>query len=105
MNDNCRGGCSSGDLEVGPVRTTNYSSDSQEKENLYKCKEDSLEILEHVKINNTLESPLSTLKGVFKDSKDDELRFEKEELREAEDRLKAVFIEFYQKLLLLKHYR
>ncbi|KAJ0037701.1 hypothetical protein Pint_23590 [Pistacia integerrima] len=104
MNDNCRGGCSSGDPEVGPVRTTNYSSDSQEKENLYKCKEDSLEILEHVKINNTLESPLSTLKGVFKDSKDDELRFKKEELKEAEDRLKAVFIEFYRKLLLLKHY-
>ncbi|XP_031263867.1 phosphate transporter PHO1 homolog 10 [Pistacia vera] len=104
MNDNCRGGCSSGDPEVGPVRTTNYSSDSQEKENLYKCKEDSLEILEHVKINNTLESPFSTLKGVFKDSKDDELRFKKEELKEAEDRLKAVFIEFYRKLLLLKHY-
>lgn len=98
MNDKCRGGCSA-------VPTMNYGCDSQEKKNMYQCKEDSLEILEHVKTNNTLESPLSTLKGAFKDSKDDELRFKKEELTDAEERLKVVFIEFYQKLLLLKHYR
>lgn len=63
------------------------------------------EILECVKINNTLESPLSTIKGVFKDSKDDELCFTKDELNKVEQRLRLVFKEFYQKLRLLKHYR
>ncbi|XP_057948047.1 phosphate transporter PHO1 homolog 10-like [Malania oleifera] len=62
------------------------------------------EILERVKINNTLETPMSTIKGVFKDSKEEELSYKKEELRTVEERLKLVFIEFYQKLRLLKHY-
>lgn len=69
------------------------------------CREDPLEILEHVKINNTLESPISTIKGVFKDSKEAELSFNKEELRKVEERLRNVFIEFYHKLHLVKHYR
>uniref|UniRef100_A0A7N0TCF6 Uncharacterized protein n=1 Tax=Kalanchoe fedtschenkoi TaxID=63787 RepID=A0A7N0TCF6_KALFE len=52
-----------------------------------------IEILDRVKINNTLETPLATLKGLIKDSREDELSFEKDELRK-----------FYQKLRLLKHY-
>ncbi|XVF85893.1 hypothetical protein PTKIN_Ptkin17bG0154400 [Pterospermum kingtungense] len=66
--------------------------------------QDPQEILECVKINNTLESPLSTIKGVFKDSKHHELCFTKDELKKAEQRLRMAFIEFYQKLRLLKHY-
>ncbi|KAI3433026.1 uncharacterized protein J3R85_007209 [Psidium guajava] len=66
------------------------------------CRQDPLEVLEHVKIHNPLESPISTLKGVFRDSKDVELKFKKEELRKVEERLRLVFIEFYQKLRLLK---
>ncbi|XAR55887.1 hypothetical protein NMG60_11036120 [Bertholletia excelsa] len=65
---------------------------------------DPLEILERVKINNTLENPISTIKGVLTDSKEKELSFKKEELRKVEERLKLVFIEFYHKLQLLKHY-
>ncbi|KAH9709641.1 phosphate transporter PHO1 [Citrus sinensis] len=91
-----------GGPEVSEVTTANCSSDCKEEEN--KCEDHSLEILEHVKINNTLETPRSTLKGVFKDSKDDELRFRKEELRKVEGQLRVVFIEFYQKLRLLKNY-
>ena len=89
--------------EVSEVATANCSSECKAEEN--KCEDHSLEILEHVKINNTLETPRSTLKGVFKDSKDDELRFRKEELRKVEGQLRVVFIEFYQKLRLLKNYR
>lgn len=66
------------------------------------CRQDPLEVLEHVKIHKPLETPISTLKGVFRDSKDVELRFKKEELRKVEERLRLVFIEFYQKLRLLK---
>jgi hypothetical protein len=67
--------------------------------------EDLLEILERVKINNTLTSPISTIKGVFKVSKEEELSFNKPELRKVEERLRLVFIEFYHKLHLLKQYR
>lgn len=74
-------------------------------ENLNICRQVPLGILEHVKIRNTLETPMSTIKGVLKDSKEKELSFKKEELRKIEERLKCVFVEFYQKLRLLKHYR
>ncbi|KVH96158.1 EXS, C-terminal [Cynara cardunculus var. scolymus] len=70
-----------------------------------KYKSDPLDVLDHVKINNTLESPMSTIRSVLNDSKDKDLSFTKEELKEAEGRLKVAFIEFYRKLHLLKHYR
>ncbi|XVF03293.1 hypothetical protein REPUB_Repub04eG0248900 [Reevesia pubescens] len=90
--------------EFDPFQHFQQSNGCQEVGNSYASQQDPLEILEHVKINNTLESPLSTIKGVFKDSKDDELCFTKDELRKVEERLRVVFIEFYQKLRLLKHY-
>ncbi|KAG9152851.1 hypothetical protein Leryth_012472 [Lithospermum erythrorhizon] len=62
------------------------------------------EILARVKISNTLENPMSTIRGVLKDSREKDLRFKKQELREVEERLKVAFIEFYQKLHLLKHF-
>nr|DAD37052.1 TPA_asm: hypothetical protein HUJ06_007693 [Nelumbo nucifera] len=62
------------------------------------------EILRRVKIKNTRETPLSTIKGVLKDSEEEELSYKKEELRQVEERLKIAFTEFYQKLLLLKRF-
>jgi hypothetical protein len=65
-----------------------------------------MEILDHVKIDNALESPISTIKNVFTDSNDNnELSFNKEELQKVEKQLRLVFVEFYQKLLHLKDYR
>lgn len=64
-----------------------------------------LEILNRVKISNTYDSPMSTIKGVFTDNREKGLSYNKEELKEVEERLKVAFIEFYQKLCLLKHYR
>ncbi|EOY01848.1 EXS (ERD1/XPR1/SYG1) family protein [Theobroma cacao] len=90
--------------EFNPFRNIQKSNGYQVVGNSSASQQDPLEILERVKINNTLESPLSTIKGLFKDSKDDELCFEKDELRKVEKRLRKVFIEFYQKLQLLKHY-
>ncbi|KAF5754898.1 putative SPX domain-containing protein [Helianthus annuus] len=65
---------------------------------------DPLDVLDRVRINNTLESPMSTIRSVLNDSKDKDLRFKKEELKEAEGQLKVAFVEFYRKLHLLKHY-
>ncbi|XP_048318124.2 phosphate transporter PHO1 homolog 10 isoform X1 [Ziziphus jujuba] len=93
---------SAGDLEIIPV--SSCSRECRKEANSNDNKEDPLEILDHVKINNTLESPISTIKGVFKDSKEDELSFNREELKKAEEKLRVAFIEFYHKLHLLKHY-
>ncbi|KAF2299168.1 hypothetical protein GH714_030889 [Hevea brasiliensis] len=88
--------------DANEVHTANCDSACKEEEN--DRERDPLKILEYVKLNNTLESPLSTIRGVFKDSTDEDLSFNKEELRKVEERLRVVFIEFYHKLRLLKHY-
>ncbi|BFG16720.1 hypothetical protein CerSpe_029940 [Prunus speciosa] len=95
---------SPGASEVDPTPIKNPGSDDREVLNIYDYQEDPLEVLEHVKIKNTLESPISTIKCVFKDSREEELSFDKEELKRVEERLRAVFIQFYHKLQLLKHY-
>ncbi|XP_062151163.1 phosphate transporter PHO1 homolog 9 isoform X2 [Alnus glutinosa] len=62
-----------------------------------------LEILDHVKINVTTETPVSTLKGILMSSNSD-FSFSKRELRKAEEQMTRAFIEFNRKLLLLKSY-
>ncbi|GMN41902.1 hypothetical protein TIFTF001_011116 [Ficus carica] len=66
--------------------------------------QDPLEVLEHVKINSTILSPISTIKDAIRDSKDYELSFGKDDLRKAEEHLRDAFIEFHHKLYLLKQY-
>ncbi|KAH1064232.1 hypothetical protein J1N35_029219 [Gossypium stocksii] len=63
-----------------------------------------LEVLDRVKMNNTLETPRSTIKGVLQVPKQAEMSFSRENLRKVEDQLKRAFVEFYQKLRLLKSY-
>lgn len=62
-----------------------------------------VEVLDHVKINVDPDTPVSTLRNVIMSSKSD-LSFSNEELRKAEDKLGRAFVEFYQKLRLLKSY-
>ncbi|KFK43649.1 hypothetical protein AALP_AA1G154500, partial [Arabis alpina] len=63
-----------------------------------------IDVLDRVSINNTKETPRSTIKGVLKQSNHTELKFSRENLRKVEERLMRAFIEFYQKLRLLKSY-
>ncbi|KAG2276410.1 hypothetical protein Bca52824_058965 [Brassica carinata] len=63
----------------------------------------SIEVLDRVKINNTKETPRSTIKHVLKSS-DPELKFSRDNLRRVEEKLRRAFVEFYQKLRLLKSY-
>ncbi|XP_073130600.1 phosphate transporter PHO1 homolog 10 isoform X2 [Henckelia pumila] len=74
------------------------------EENPMEFRTSHLEILDRVTISNTYDSPISTIKGVLKDSKDKGLSCNREELKQVEERLKLVFVEFYQKLYLLKCY-
>ncbi|KAJ6726695.1 XENOTROPIC AND POLYTROPIC RETROVIRUS RECEPTOR 1-RELATED [Salix purpurea] len=64
----------------------------------------SLEILDNVKINNTLATPRSTIKNFLKAPQQTELKFTRENLRKVEEQLKGVFVEFYHKLRLIKSY-
>ncbi|KAF6171807.1 hypothetical protein GIB67_007328 [Kingdonia uniflora] len=62
------------------------------------------QVLKNVKINTQPETPWLTLKGLISDSNTKSLTFSKEELRDTEEQLRLVFIEFHQKLLLLESY-
>ncbi|KAJ4850739.1 hypothetical protein Tsubulata_019304 [Turnera subulata] len=76
--------------DINEAHTNNSGGASQEADNVNEYKEDPMKILDHVKINNTIESPLSTIKGIFKDSNKEDLSFNKEELRKVEERLKNI---------------
>lgn len=93
--------------EVDPVQQANGNTHNEEQAEAHNnyTRRDPLEILEHVKVDNVLQSPISTIRKAFTDSSDDELSFSKEELRKIEEQLRLVFVEFYQKLLHLKDYR
>ncbi|KAG4996696.1 hypothetical protein JHK85_028135 [Glycine max] len=84
-------------------RNTHYEEQAEENNNY--ITKDPLEILQHVKVDNVPQSPISTIKKAFTDSSDNELSFSKEELRKVKEQLRLVFVEFYQKLLHLKDYR
>ncbi|KAG6647335.1 hypothetical protein CIPAW_07G072200 [Carya illinoinensis] len=63
-----------------------------------------LEVLNRVKINNTLETPRSTIKSFLHYPMQTELNFSRKNLRKVEEKLKRAVIEFYQKLRLLKSF-
>ncbi|XP_076890368.1 LOW QUALITY PROTEIN: phosphate transporter PHO1 homolog 10-like [Bidens hawaiensis] len=81
-----------------------YDNSSSNGVNSENYEPDPSDVLDRVRIKNTRESPMSTIRSVLNDSKDKDLKFKKEELKKAEGQLKVAFIEFYRKLHQLKHY-
>ncbi|XP_022946078.1 phosphate transporter PHO1 homolog 3-like [Cucurbita moschata] len=63
-----------------------------------------LNVLDRVKMNETVETPRSTIKEFLKISKNTELRFSRDNLNKVEEQLKHAFSAFYQKLRLLKSF-
>ncbi|KAL8104621.1 hypothetical protein AgCh_028734 [Apium graveolens] len=63
-----------------------------------------LEILHHVTINNSIETPRSTIKSVLKVPIQTDLKLTQENLNKVEEQLKRAFTEFYQRLQLLRSY-
>ncbi|XP_010514091.1 PREDICTED: phosphate transporter PHO1 homolog 5-like isoform X2 [Camelina sativa] len=63
-----------------------------------------IEVLDRVKMNHTKETPRSTIKSVLQVANLTELKFSRENLRRVEAKLRRAFVEFYQKLRLLKSY-
>ncbi|PSR84978.1 Phosphate transporter like [Actinidia chinensis var. chinensis] len=77
----------------------------QEKQNKMKASRPSpLEILNHVQINYIAETPRSTIKEFLSVHNEKEIKFTRENLMKVQERLKLAFIEFYNKLRLLKSY-
>ncbi|CAH8374521.1 unnamed protein product [Eruca vesicaria subsp. sativa] len=62
-----------------------------------------IEVLDRVKMNHTKETPRSTIKSVLQVS-NTELKFSRDNLKRVEEKLRRAFVEFYQKLRLLKSY-
>ncbi|KAI3989029.1 hypothetical protein MKX01_033065 [Papaver californicum] len=87
----------------GPTSTA-VISEMKEKKMGVSRKPASLDVLNHVTINNTLETPRSTLKGILKVNKNNDITFGRENLKKAEGQLRRAFVEFYSKLRLLKSY-
>ncbi|KAK8579596.1 hypothetical protein V6N13_142779 [Hibiscus sabdariffa] len=87
------------EIEAAPIQEPKPS-----KPKLKVVKPAPLEVLHRVKMNNTHETPRSTIKGVLQVPNQSELSFSRENLRKVEGQLKRAFVEFYQKLRLLKSY-
>ncbi|KAF5454757.1 hypothetical protein F2P56_024400 [Juglans regia] len=62
------------------------------------------EVVDRVKINNTRETPRSTIKNILHYPMQTKLNFSRKNLMKAEEQLKRAIIEFYQKLRLLKSF-
>lgn len=77
--------------------------DSEVKDITQGFRPPSLQVLDHVKINIEPETPISTLKTLLLFLKSNN-SFNKKELKKAEELMSEAFVEFYQKLRLLKSY-
>ncbi|CAH8382387.1 unnamed protein product [Eruca vesicaria subsp. sativa] len=63
-----------------------------------------IDILDRVWLNDTKETPRSTIKGFLQITKQTELKFSRENLMIVEEKLRQALFVFYQKLRLLKSY-
>ncbi|KAL6350703.1 hypothetical protein AAG906_028160 [Vitis piasezkii] len=98
-------GESSEDKEVKEkIQTTNHSIQEEKPNSIRGTRPAPLQILDRVKMNNTVETPCSTIKGFLNPDQLTALYFTRENLKRVEQKLKKAFIEFYHKLCLLKSY-
>ena len=94
-----------GDDEIVEKEEVNVVSDvgTSEISRFRAARPSHIEVLDRVKINHTNETPRSTIKGVLQVG-NTELKFSRENLKRVEEKLRRAFVEFYQKLRLLKSY-
>ncbi|KAI3844384.1 hypothetical protein MKX03_019883, partial [Papaver bracteatum] len=64
----------------------------------------SLDVLNRVTFNNTLDTPRSTIKGMLKVNKSNEITYGRKNLHKVEQQLQQAFVELYSKLRLLKSF-
>ncbi|XP_054810058.1 phosphate transporter PHO1 homolog 3-like [Prosopis cineraria] len=86
------------------IQLNNQKFQKEESENITSTKPAPLEVLDHVQLNGTLETPRSTIKSILNYSTPPEQEFSRKNLKKVEEQLKQAFIEFHRKLRLLKNY-
>lgn len=98
---------SSDDEEVKPVNQDVVIEEKKAKNFRSKSKRPApLDILDRMTMNNTVETPRSTIKEFLNIVPDQtELKFSKANLKKVEEQLKRAFVEFHHKLRLLKSFR
>lgn len=94
---------SKGSEDENEIKTINNVMEEKPK-NIKANRPPLLNILDRVKMNNTSETPRSTIKRFLNVTGPTELNFSKEQLQRVEDQLKQALIEFHHKLRLLKSY-
>lgn len=87
------------------MKPINASVQEQKPNGIKAMRPAPLEVLKNVRINNHMETPRSTIKEFLNVPKPTELNFTRKNLKKVEEQLKHAFVEFYQKLRLLKSYR
>ncbi|KAM0987156.1 hypothetical protein COP1_011388 [Malus domestica] len=95
---------SSGDEEKEDKRSGDVEMKVKKPESLRGTRPTPLDILDQVTINHMAETPRSTIKGFLNVVPHTELKFSRANLSKVEQQLRRAFIEFYQKLRLLKSY-
>ncbi|KAJ9709368.1 hypothetical protein PVL29_001035 [Vitis rotundifolia] len=91
--------------DVEKPKTTKQSSQERKPNSIRASTRPApLQVLRSVKMNNTLETPRSTIKGCLNVPQSREMNFTRENLEKVQNQLKRAFVEFYHKLRLLKSY-
>ena len=91
--------------DVNMIKPMKTRVQEQKPNSIVAIRPDPLEVLKNVRINNTMETPRSTIKEFLNIPKPAELNFTRKNLKKVEEQLKRAFVEFYHKLRLLKSYR
>ncbi|XP_043704061.1 phosphate transporter PHO1 homolog 3-like [Telopea speciosissima] len=89
-------------IDINEHKTTSSTVCEERPDSIKGSRPTPLQVLNRVKLNNTLETPCSTIKGILNISMNRKLSLK--DLKKVEGQLKRTFIEFYQKLRLLKSY-
>ncbi|XP_048427452.1 phosphate transporter PHO1 homolog 3-like [Pyrus x bretschneideri] len=98
------GSNSSGDEEKEDKKSGDVEMKVKKSESGRGTRPAPLDILDQVTMNHMAETPRSTIKGFLNVAPHTELKFSRANLSKVEQQLRGAFIEFYQKLRLLKSY-
>ncbi|KAF5752070.1 phosphate transporter PHO1 3 [Tripterygium wilfordii] len=95
---------SSDDSRVDDRKDVHKADEEVKRKNIRGSRPAPLEILNHVQMNKAKDTPRSTIKGFLQVPTQTELKFDRGNLTKVERQLKQAFVEFYQKLRLLKSF-
>lgn len=95
-----------GEISEEKINSVPQKNQGQKQNSNGGFKDVPLEILNHVKLNQTLDTPSAFIKGfVGSPQQQSEVNVRRENLKRVEKQLKHAFVEFYSKIRHLKSFR